>query len=138
MAIQFSVGVRNARLDTVESTIGVSPVLELWSGTKPANCAGADAGDGDLLCAIQLPSDWMDAADSGSKPKLGTWSGTGTVDAGVGTTCTHFRLKEGSPAECHIQGTVDTAAADLILDNTSIAEDQVVTINTFTLTDGNA
>lgn len=136
MAIQFSEGVRNAELNAIETTISTAPTLEIWSGTKPANCAASDAGDGDVLVTITLPSDWMDAAASGSKAKLGTWSSTGTAAAGAGTTATHFRLKQSTT--CHIQGSIDTSASDLILDNTSIAEGQTVTVSTFTLTAGNA
>jgi hypothetical protein len=41
MALQYSVTVRNARLDVVESTIGVSAILKIRTGAAPANCAAA-------------------------------------------------------------------------------------------------
>ncbi len=134
MAIQFSTGVRNARLDSIETTISTTPYLDLRTGAQPANCASADAGT--ELAHIALPSDWLAAAASGAKAKAGTWSGTG---AAAGTAA-HFRIKDSSDTTCHIQGSVTATGGggDMELDNTSIAVSQAVTINTFTLTDGNA
>ena len=61
--MQYSVTVRNARLDAVESSIGTTPILKIFDGTMPANCAAADAGT--VLATCTLPSDWMAAASSG-------------------------------------------------------------------------
>ena len=41
MAIQFSSSVRDARLDSIETTIGASPLLRIYSGTMPADTATA-------------------------------------------------------------------------------------------------
>ena len=38
MAIQFSVSVRNARLDAIETTVGASPKLQIRTGAAPADC----------------------------------------------------------------------------------------------------
>lgn len=135
MALQLSTTVRNARLDQIETTISTSAVMKIWSGSMPANCAAADTGT--LLSQISLPSDWMNNASAGSKTKLGTWqqaSATGTGTAG------YFRVYDSGITTCHIQGTVTASGGggDMTLDNTSIASGQTVTINTFTLTDGNA
>lgn len=132
MAIQYSVGVRNNQLDQVESTIGTSAKLQLRSGAAPANCAAADSGT--LLCEITLPSDWMNAAASGSKTKLGTWQGTGAAAGTAG----HFRLKDNAGTTTHMQGTCGIGTGDLQLDNTSIASGQTVTVTGFTINAGNA
>lgn len=133
MAIQLSVTVRNARLDTVESTTGTSAQLRIYTGTQPADCATAASGS--LLCTITLPSDWMNAASSGSKTMLGTWSAT----ASAGGTAGYFRILDSAGTTCHVQGSVTATGGggDLQLDNTSIANGQTVTISTFTLTDAN-
>lgn len=138
MTMQYSVAVRNARLDSVESTISTAPKLQLRSGAPPANCAAADSGT--MLCEITLPSDWMAAASSGSKSKSGTWSGTGDAGAGAGTDAGHFRIKDSAGTTTHIQGTVtDTGGGgDMTLDNANIASGQAVAVNTFTLTGSNA
>ena len=132
--MQYSVTLRNNQLDQIESTLGVTPKLQIRSGAAPANCAAADSGT--LLAEITLPSDWMSAASAGSKAKLGTWSVAG-VAAG---TAAHFRLKDSAGTTCHLQGTVTLTAGggDMTLDNTNIAVGQTVTVNTFAISAGNA
>lgn len=136
MTIQLNVTTRNARLDTIESTNGTSCALEIRTGSAPSDCAQASTGS--LLATINLPSDWMNAASSGQKTLLGTWSTTGS---GTGTAG-HFRIfnsqvtKDGTT--CFMQGTVGMGSGDLSLNNTSIATSQPVAVTAFTLTDGNA
>lgn len=132
--MQYSVTLRNNQLDQIESTLGVTPKLQIRSGAAPANCATADSGT--LLAEITLPSDWMSAASAGSKAKLGTWSVAG-VAAG---TAAHFRLKDSAGTTCHLQGTVTLTGGggDMTLDNTNIAVGQTVTVNTFAISAGNA
>lgn len=65
MALKYSVTVRNARLDAIETTIGTSAILKIRTGAPPANCAAADSGT--VLSTVNLPSDWMAAAASGEK-----------------------------------------------------------------------
>lgn len=134
MAVQLSVASRNARLDAIETAVGTAPKLQIRTGAQPANCAAADSGT--LLCEMTLPSDWASAAASGAKAKSGTWSGTG---AAAGTAA-HFRLKDSAGTTCHMQGTVTITGGggDMTVDNTSIAVSQAVTVNTWTMTDGNA
>lgn len=134
--IQDSVAVRNAMLDAMETAIGTSPVLELRSGSPPANCAAADTGT--LLAQITLPSDWLSAAAAGAKSKNGTWSGTGAATGVVG----HFRLKDsGSPDTCHQQGTVGPTGSptyDMTIDNVNVASGQAISVTSYVRTRGNA
>lgn len=135
MAIQLSTAVRNARLDQIESTVGTSARLKIFTGSPPANCGTADSGT--LLADITCPSDWMAAASGGSKAKSGTWqdaSADGTGTAG------YFRLYDSTATTCHMQGTVTATGGggDMTVDNTSFATAQQFTVTGFTLTDGNA
>lgn len=134
MALQLSVAVRNAELDSIESTIGTSAILAFWSGSAPANCAASPTGT--LLAELSLPSDWMAAASSGSKAKAGTWSGAVTT----GGTAGYFRVMDSGDSVCGIQGTVTITGGggDLTLDNNVLGVGQVITMNTFTLTAANA
>lgn len=134
MAIQESVAVANARLDAIETTVGTSPKLRLYSGAMPANCAAARSGT--LLCEMPLPSDWLAAASAGSKAKSGTWTGTGAAAGSAG----YWAIMDSAGTTCHMQGTVTATGGggDMTLDNIVIAAAQVVTVSTFTLTDGNA
>lgn len=135
MAIQLSTSVRNARLDAIETAIGTSAILKIRTGSAPADCAAADSGT--VLVTMTLPSDWMAAAASGAKAKSGTWQDASADATG---TAAHFRIYDSGGSTCHLQGTVTATGGggDLTLDNTSIAAGQQVTINSFTLTDGNA
>ena len=134
MAVQLSVDVRNARLDAIETEIGASPLLEFRSGAQPANCAAADTGT--ELEQMALPADAFAAASAGQKAKTGTW--TGTADAAG--TAGHFRMKNNGDTACHMQGSVTGTGGggDMEVDNVVIAIGQTITVNTFTMTDGNA
>lgn len=133
MTIQFSTSVRNARLDQIETTISTAPVLRIYTGSPPGV---GNAATGTQLVTITLPSDWLAGASGGSKAKSGTWSNT----AGGTGTAGYFRIWDSGVAAGHIEGTVTATGGggDMTLDNTSIASGQTVTINTFSLTDGNA
>ena len=133
MAFQFSVTVRNALLDSIETTISTAPTLEIRSGAAPANCAAADSGT--VLATMTLPSDWMAAASAGAKALAGSWQDASADATG---TAAHFRIKAG--ATCHIQGTVTATGGggDMTLDSVSITASQQVTITAFTLTAGGA
>lgn len=134
MALQYSTAVRNAKLDAVETQIGVSAILKIWTGAAPANCGTADSGTN--LAACSLPSDWMNGASAGSKTKLGTWSATA---ANTGTAG-YFRLYASDGVTCGSQGTVTATGGggDMTVDNTSFASGQTFTVTAFTLNSGNA
>jgi len=134
MSVQFSVAVRNARLDAIETTIGASPKLQIWTGTVPASCATASSGT--KLVEMTLPADFYANASGGSKALSGTWQSTGIT----GGTAGYYRILDSAGTTCHEQGTVTATGGggDLTLDNVSIAASQTVTITSMTKTDGNA
>ena len=136
MAIQLSTTVRNARLDAIETAIGVSAKLQIYTGTMPANCSTAASGTKILDDA--LASDWAANATGGTKALSGTpISGTGT---GGGGTAGYFRIYDSAGTTCHMQGTVTATGGggDMTIDNTSIANGQTVNVTSVVLTDGNA
>lgn len=135
MALQYSVTVRNAQLDAVETTIGTTPILRIRTGAPPANCAASRTGT--VLATITLPSDWMAAASSGSKAKSGTWQDTSADATG---TAGHFEIMDSGGTTCHMQGTVTATGGggDMEVDNTSFASGQSFTVSSFTLNRGNA
>jgi hypothetical protein len=136
MAIQLSVAARNARLDAIETTVGTSAQVMLFSLSPPGSCSLSDTGT--LLATFQLASDWASAASNGAKAFSNTplqdtsADGTGTVG--------HFRLKNSAGTVVHMQGTCQTsgASADMTIDNPAIVSGQTVQITSWTLTDGNA
>jgi hypothetical protein len=132
MGIQYSAAVVNAKLDAIESTIGTSAVLKIRTGAAPSDLTGADSGT--VLSTLSLPSDWMAAASAGSKAKSGTWQDTSADATG---TAGHFRVYASDGSTKHIQGSVGTSDADMIVDSTSFTAGQSFTINSFTITSGN-
>lgn len=133
MSIQMSTTLRNARLDQIETTVGTSAIIKIWSGSAPASCATADSGT--KLVEFDLASDWAAAASSGSKalnntPITATAAATGTAG--------YFRLYDSLGTTCHMQGTVGTSGTDMIIDNTSINSGQTVTISSLSFTEPGA
>ena len=133
MALQFSILVRNARLDAIETQISTLAKLKIFTTAPPADCDTADSGT--VLATLDLPSDWMAAAAAGSKAKAGTWEDTSADATG---TAGHFRVYASDGTTCGIQGTVGTAATDMIVDSVDFNITQAFTISSFTITDGNA
>ena len=135
MALQYSVAVRNAQLDAVETTTGTAGILRVWSGAAPATCATADSGT--ALVIITLPTDWMAAASAASKAKSGTWSDTSADATG---TAGHFRLYASDGTTCHVQGeiTITGGGGVMTVDSLSVTAGQTFTVTGFTLAAGNA
>jgi hypothetical protein len=135
MTVQFSVAVRNARLDAIETTIGATAVLRIRSGAQPANVATADSGT--VLATLTLPSDWMAAASGGTKAKSGTWEDTSADATG---TAAHWRLYASDGTTAHAQGsvTVTGGGGDMTVDSVSFTASQAFTVTGWTFTEGNA
>lgn len=135
MTIQTSVTVGNAELDAIETAIGTAPILRVYTGAQPADCATAASGT--LLIEMTLPSDWMAAASGRSKAKSGTWQ---DASANASGTIGHYRIYDSGGATCHLQGSAGGPAsgADLVFDADTVTSGQSVTITTYTWTGGNA
>jgi hypothetical protein len=134
MAIQLGTTLRNNKANQYEATIGASPKLQIRTGAQPSNCAAADTGT--LLCELTLPSDWMNAASSGSVTLLGTWAGAG---ASAGTAA-HYRLKDNAATVCHEQGSITATGGggDLELTTVVVGVASPVSVTTWTRTEANA
>lgn len=128
MSIQMGTTLRNARLDQIETTVGVSAIIKIWTGSAPANCGTADSGT--KLVEFDLASDWAGNASAGAKALLNTPI---TATAAATGTAGYFRLYDSTAATCHMQGTVGTSGTDMIIDNTSINSGQTVTISSLSL-----
>lgn len=135
MTLTYSATVRNAKLDAVETAIGVSAVLKIRTGTPPANVAATSTGT--VLATVNLPSDWMAAASGGTKAKSGTWEDTSADAAG---TAGHFEICASDGTTVHARGTVTATGGggDMTVDNAVFAAAQYFSVSGFTLTAGNA
>jgi hypothetical protein len=138
MAIQFKDTVRNGRLDAIETVGGTSCSLRVYTGSQPAACTSANQGT--LLATINLPSDWLANAGSGTKAIAGTWQDA-SADGGSASTPGHFRIYNSQSTmdgtTCIIQGSAGIGSGDLNCNGTFTAG-QTFNITAFTLTDGNA
>jgi hypothetical protein len=132
--MQLSTTVRNAKLDAIETAIGASALLSMFSGSLPADCTQADPTG--LILTMTLPASWMSDASGGVKSLAGVWS---QAASGAGIVAS-FRIYDSTGVTCHAQGTCSLGGGggDMILDNTNVAISQVVTVQTFTLTEANA
>ena len=127
MAFQYGVTLRNNQVSQIQTTVGTSGTLLIFSGAEPANCAAADPAG--LLCTITLPAAFL-TSTGGVTTLAGTWSAAASATG----TAASFRIKDGS-AVCHVQG---NTTADLVLNNQSITSGQTVTVTQFSVTAGNA
>ena len=125
MTKQYSTTLRDAWLDTYESTIGTSPKLRVCTGSPPATCATAQSGT--QLAELTLPSDWMGAPSSGTSALAGTWSGTVSTSGTAG----YYRILS-SGGTVHEQGAV-TQAFTLTTSASTAANSNTLT---FTATTG--
>lgn len=136
MSLQYSVAVRNARLDALEAAIGAGAILKIYdlTGAAPANCAAAIVGT--VLATLNLPADWMAAASSGTKAKSGTWQDS---SADAGGTADFFRVFAADGTTCHIQGTITATGGggDMQVEDPTVVLGEAITVTTFTLTAGN-
>lgn len=122
-------------LDALETIVGASAKLILYTGAQPANCAASPSGT--VVATIILPADYFSDAASGVKAKLGTWEDTSADNAG---TAGHWRLWDSAVSVCGAQGSVTATGGggQLTLDNPVIAAGQDVVITAFSLTGPNA
>lgn len=131
-AIKLSTRVRNAMLDAIETTIGTSAHIQIWSGSAPADCASTATGT--KLADFGLAPDWASAAASGSKAFTTISSTTGLAAGAAG----YYRLVDSTnpSTSCDEQGTVTATGGggDMTIDNTSIASGQTVNITGWTWT----
>jgi hypothetical protein len=129
MAEKIGVATQNRQADSLGGTFYGSGTLKIYTGAQPATADTAASGT--LLVTITLPATPFGAASAGVASKSGTWSAA----AGAAGTAGWFRIVT-SGAASPIDGAVTATGGggELELDNVVIASAQVVTINTFTLT----
>ena len=134
MTLQLATDIQNARLDVIESTTGTSPILVVFTGSQPANCAAASTGS--TLATMTLPVDWMALAAAGSKGLSGTWQ---DLVADASGTPGHFRIFESTGVTCKIQGSasVNGGGGLMQFDTVPFVVGGVVAVTAFTLIDGN-
>lgn len=137
MTIQWSTTLRNALLDQFETSIGTGAKMMFYTGSAPANCATAPSGT--KLAEIDLDTDWMSAAASGSKTMIAggaTVTTTNTYDVTALATGSlgYYRVYANDGTTCHEQGSITATGGggDLTVDNVSLATGQHFQITGYT------
>ncbi len=128
--MQYATDIRNAKLDAIETIVGESPVLKVFDGAIPENCAAPDAGT--VLATLALPVDWMEDAQGGSKSMAGEWRDTSADGTG---TARYFRIYGGGV--CKIQGSCGLDDVDMVLDSVQFTAGQGFSVVQFVIHDNN-
>ena len=133
--LKYSAALKNAQQNAITTAAGASALLLIYSGTQATNPDTA-IGVQVLLATLTCNATFAPAAAGGVVTLNAITSGTGTAGAGVGTVATWYRLTT-SGGVALIDGSVGTSAADLDLNNTSIAQNQTVAVTSATYTNAN-
>lgn len=127
MAIQYSTTHRTNAMSTLNTDIGASAQIIIYTGSAPANVATAPTGT--LLVQFAGNAGGFGSASAGvltaSAIANATASGTGTAG--------YFRINT-SGGTAVVQGTCGTSGTDMILTNTSINSGQTCSISSITVT----
>jgi len=130
--VQYSVVIRNEKLNAIVHAIGSGATLALMSGQLPDSCSSQETGF--ALATIALPPDFMKPASNGQVEKAGNW-GTGRGSSpGVPA---YFRIYD-RDGVCHIQGNVGmTALKEMQITTMAIGSQQPFVVERFTIRDKN-
>jgi hypothetical protein len=130
--VQYSVFVRNSKLNAIEQAIGSGATLKLMSGQLPDSCTSQETGF--ALATVPLPNDFMERALNGQVDKAGNWGTNRASSPGIPA---YFRIYD-RDGVCHIQGSVGvTPLKDMQLTTMTIGSDQPFTVERFTIRDNN-
>lgn len=133
--LKYSASLKNLQQDALTTRLGASCLIDIMSGSQPASpdvAVGAQV----ILATLTGNSTFANAAASGILTLNAISNGTGTAGAAGGTVATWFRMKT-SGSTAHIDGTVGISGCDLNLNNTNIATGQVVSVASWTFSNGN-
>lgn len=136
--LKLSTGAKNAMIDAtgLNAYIGTSAKLNIYAGTQPTD-ANTAIGAQTLLATLICNATAFGSASAGVLTAGAISSTTGLAGAGTGTSATFFRLTKSDGTTVVMDGTVSSSAADLNLNNTSIASGQSVSVSSFTYTRNN-
>jgi UDP-N-acetylmuramyl tripeptide synthase len=129
--LKYSASLKNAQQDAITTKLGANCLIQIYSGTQPANPDTAITSQV-LLATLTGNATFAPAASGGTLTLNSITSGT----AGNTGTATWFRLAT-SGGTAHIDGTVGTSGSDLNLNNTSINATQTVSVTSWTFANGN-
>lgn len=127
MAIQYSTTHRTNAMTQLNTDIGTSAQIIIYTGSMPANVGTAPTGT--LLVQFAGNAGGFGSASSG----VLTAAAVANANASATGTAGYFRINT-SGGTAVVQGTCGTSGADMILTNTSITSGQTCTFTSLTVT----
>ena len=125
--LKYSNGTRNAQQNGLITYAGSGSKINIYSGAQPANANTAISGQ-TLLVTLTVSGSF--GTDSNGTITLSAVTNGTAVATG---TASFFRITQSNGSTVVMDGSVATSDADLVLNNTSIATGQVVSISAGTI-----
>jgi len=125
--LKYSNGTRSAQQNGLITYAGSGALINIYAGSQPANANTAISGQ-TLLVTLTVTGSF--GTDSNGTITL---SSVANGTAVATNTATFFRITKSDTTTVVMDGSVATSDADLVLNNTSIATGQVVSISAGTI-----
>ena len=125
--LKYSNGTRDAQQQGLITYAGSNALINIYSGTQPAN---ANTAISTQTLLVSLPISGSFGTDSNGPITLSSVTSANATATG---TATFFRIFKSDGTTVVMDGSVGTSGADMNLDNTSIATGQTVTITSGTI-----
>lgn len=132
MTVSASTTLRNARNDAITTALGNGSLINVYSGTRPANVAASITGT--LLGTMTGGTPFAPASSAGVLT-----ANTITQDSSADNTGTasHYRHWQSNGTTGVMDGTAATSGQDMTLNTTSIVAGGPISCSSYVLTDGN-
>lgn len=125
--LKYSNGTRDAQQQGLITYAGSGAIINIYEGTQPSNANTAISGQ-TLLVSLTISGSF--GTDSNGTITLSSVSNGTAVATGTGQ---FFRITKSDGTTVVMDGSVGTSSADMILNNTSIANGQTVSISSGTI-----
>lgn len=125
--LKYSNGTRNAQQQGLITYAGSGCLINIYSGTQPAN---ANTAISTQTLLVSLPISGSFGTDSNGTITLSAVTSASAVASG---TASFFRIFKSDNTTVVMDGSVGTSSADLILNTTAIANTQTVAISSGTI-----
>ena len=125
--LKYSNGTRDAQQNGLITYAGSAAIINIYDGTQPAN---ANTAISTQTLLVSLPIVGSFGTDSNGTITLSAVTNGTAVATG---TAAWFRITKSDGTTVVMDGTVGTASSDMILNNTSIATTQTVSISSGTI-----
>lgn len=125
--LKYSNGTRDAQQQGLITYAGSGAIIKIYDGTQPAS---ANTAITTQTLLVSLPISGTFGTDSNGTITLSAVTNGTAVATG---TAQFFRITQSNGTTVVMDGSVGTSSADMILNNTSIATSQTVSISSGTI-----